>query len=88
MTVTVPWILGREYAQHRSLDPDGLPERFEDWCTAQKRICGMLAEVLRQRVVRVVIRPRELESWAMRHGVAIDDGARAQLAADLWKQKR
>jgi hypothetical protein len=31
MALVIPWLLEREYQQHRSLDCYGLPEKFAGW---------------------------------------------------------
>ena len=85
MTVVVPWLLEREYRQHRMLDVEGLPPTFEAWhaiaiAWAERRCFGR-----RQRTARVVVHPAELEAWARATGRRIDEQARQEFAQMIWK---
>ncbi len=42
MALVIPWLLEREYQQHRNLDYYGLPETFAAW----REIAGALADQL------------------------------------------
>jgi hypothetical protein len=75
---SVPWLLEREYRQHRSLDPDGLPATFAAWHRQARARAKQLTR--RDRIIRVVIHPRELEIWARQNGRAVNDAARLEYA--------
>ena len=63
----MPWLLEREYRQHRNLDFEGLPETFAVWRETASD-AGYRARARRRRVVKVVIYPGELEEWEWRLG--------------------
>ena len=58
MALVIPWLLVREYQQHRNLDYYGLPETFEEWREAANALANQLARVTGRRIVKVVIHPR------------------------------
>ena len=62
------WLLEREYRQHRRLDPTGLPKTFVEWRTEAQTRATKMARLRVGRVVRVVIHPSELETWARQTG--------------------
>ena len=84
MPIIVSWLLEREYARHRSLDPT-LPAAFDEWRTRQWHEADRLARRDGAHVVRMVIHPVELEAWARRHRCIVDELARATFAKALWK---
>jgi hypothetical protein len=85
--VIVPWLLEREYRQHRALDPTGLPKTFDAWRKeAQAHAIG-LARLRVRRVVQVVIHPGELEAWARQAGRPVDDEARFNFAEIVWRRR-
>jgi hypothetical protein len=84
LVLPVPWFLEREYRQHRSLDPRGLPETFAEWRQTAIIRAGPLAWSTKRRIVRVVIHPGELEAWARQSGRTVDDEARSAFAKALW----
>ena len=42
MALVIPWLLVREYQQHRNLDYYGLPETFEEWREAANALADQL----------------------------------------------
>jgi hypothetical protein len=85
MVQVMPWLLEREYQQHRNLDYYGLPETFAAWRELASALAGKLALVTGRRVVKVVIHPGELEEWARRKGRAASDRVRSDFAGTLWR---
>jgi hypothetical protein len=83
--VVLPWLLEREYRQHRSLDPTGLPKTFIAWRKEARARAARLARLRIGRVVRVVIHPGELESWARQNGRPVNDETRLSLAELIWR---
>lgn len=84
MVQVMPWLLEREYRQHRNLDYEGLPETFAAWCDSAS-VAGYQMRARRRKVVKVVIHPGELEEWARRTGHAINAEARSDFAQLLWR---
>ena len=84
MALVIPWLLEREYQQHRNLDYYGLPETFEEWRETASVLADQLSRVTRRRVVKVVIHPGELEEWARRKGQAVS----AQMRSDFARAVR
>jgi hypothetical protein len=85
MVQVMPWLLKREYQQHRNLDYYGLPETFEVWRELASALAGKLSRVTGRRVVKVVIHPGELEEWARRKGRAVSARVRSDFARALWR---
>ena len=85
MALVIPWLLEREYQQHRNLDYYGLPETFEEWRETASVLADQLSRVTRRRVVKVVIHPGELEEWARRKGQAISAQMRSDFARAVWR---
>jgi hypothetical protein len=85
MTLVIPWLLVREYQQHRNLDYYGLPETFEEWREMASALADQLSRVTRRRFVKVVIHPGELEEWARRRGQAVSAKMRSDFAEALWR---
>ncbi len=83
MVEVMPWLLEREYRQHRNLDYSGLPKSFAVWRETAS-MAGYHARVRRQRVVKVIIHPGELEEWARQTGQAVSARARTDFAQLLW----
>jgi hypothetical protein len=79
-----PWFLAREYRQHRSLDPEGLPPTFAEWRQTASARAAQLARLTKGHIVPVVIHPGELEAWVRQTGRVVDDGARSAFAEALW----
>jgi hypothetical protein len=79
-----PWFLKREYRQHRSLDPEGLPPTFAEWLQTASARAAQLARLTKGHIVPVVIHPGELEAWVRQTGRVVDDGARSAFAEALW----
>jgi hypothetical protein len=82
----MPWLLEREYRQHRGLDPTGLPKTFVAWRKEARVRAIKLARLHIGRVVRVVIHPGELEAWARQTGRPVDDEARFSFAEIVWRR--
>jgi hypothetical protein len=85
MALVIPWLLEREYQQHRNLDYYGLPETFGAWREAAGKLAAQLSRVTGRRVVKVVIHPGELEEWARRTGRAVSAKRRSDFAEALWR---
>jgi hypothetical protein len=84
MVAVMPWLLEREYRQHRNLDYDGLPETFAVWRETAS-IAGSHVRAGHRRVVKVIIHPGELEEWARQTGQAVSARARSDFAEMLWQ---
>jgi hypothetical protein len=84
MALVIPWLLKREYQQHRNLDYYGLPETFEEWRGIANALADQLSRVTGRRVVKVVLHPGELEEWARRKGQAVSAKVRSDFAETLW----
>jgi hypothetical protein len=84
MALVVPWLLEREYQQHRNLDYYGMPETFDEWRATASALADQLAPVTGRRVVRVVIHPGELEESTRRNGQAVSAQARSDFAGTIW----
>ena len=85
MALGIPWLLVREYQQHRNLDYYGLPETFEEWREAANALADQLARVTGRRIVKVVIHPGELEEWARRQERAVSAQVRSEFARTVWR---
>ena len=85
MALVIPWLLEREYQQHRNLDYYGLPETFEEWHDTANALADQLSRVTGRRVVKVVIHPGELEEWARRQGRVVSAQVRSRFAEMLWQ---
>jgi hypothetical protein len=84
MVQVMPWLLEREYRQHRNLDYYGLPETFEVWRETAS-IAGYPVRARHKRVVKVIIHPGELEEWARQTGQTVSARARSDFAEMLWQ---
>jgi hypothetical protein len=80
----VPWLLEREYRQHRLLDSE-LPATFAAWRAAAGARLEREGCELSTRTVKMVVHPAEVEAWAQRVRCEIDDTARSDLARLLWQ---
>ena len=76
--VVVAWLLEREYRQHRALDP-ALPLTYTKWLATTDRLQQEIDEK-RERVVKVVIHPGEIATWAYREGREVNERARSDYA--------
>ncbi|MGC1409211.1 MAG: hypothetical protein WA864_09750 [Acetobacteraceae bacterium] len=85
MALAIPWLLEREYQQHRNLDYYGLPETFEEWQEVAGALADQLSRVTSRRLVKMVIHPGELEEWARRKGRAVSTEVRTDFARALWQ---
>jgi hypothetical protein len=85
--VVIPWLLEREYPQHRRLDPTGLPKTFVEWRNAAQARAARMTRLSVGCVARVVIHPSELETWARQAGYPIDDDARFSFAEIVWRRR-
>jgi hypothetical protein len=89
MAVVIPWLLPREYRQHRILDPDGLTPTFKGWHAVAIRQATREARAGRRpRIVKVVIHPAELEAWSRETGCRIDGQTRADFLEMVWQAER
>lgn len=84
MVQVMPWLLEREYQQHRNLDYQGLPETFAVWHETAS-VAGYRVRASHRRVVKVIIHPGELEEWARQTGQAVSSQARSDFAERLWQ---
>ena len=75
----------REYQQHRNLGYDLLPETFAEWRKMASARAEHFARARSERVVKVIIHPRELDEWAQQTGRVVDDKARSVFARMLWQ---
>jgi len=80
----VPWLLEREYRQHRLLDRR-LPATFAAWRAAAGAPLEREGCELSARTMKMVVHPAEVEAWARRVRCEIDDAARSDLARLLWQ---
>ena len=87
VVVVIPWLLEREYRQHRRLDPTGLPKTFIAWRREAQARAARMARLRVGRVVRVVIHPGELEARARQAGHPVDDEARFNFAEIVWRRR-
>ena len=76
--VVAAWLLEREYRQHRALDP-ALPLAYTKWLVTTDRLQQETDEK-RERVVKVVIHPGEIATWAYREGREVNERARLDYA--------
>jgi hypothetical protein len=84
MVLVVPWLLEREYQQHRNLDHDGLPETFAAWHEIADAQAEQLFCETGRRIVKVVVHPGELEEWARRTEQVVSAQVRSDFAEILW----
>ena len=81
--LVVSWILEREYRQHRVLDAE-LPTTYSKWLASLDRY--LQRQVAKQeRIVKVVVHPAEIETWARRESRQVDEQARSDYAALMWR---
>jgi hypothetical protein len=85
MVLVVPWLLEREYQQHRNLDHDGLPETFAAWHEIADAQAEQLSCETGRRIVKVVVHPGELEEWARRRKLVVNSRLRSDFADMLWQ---
>ena len=85
VALVIPWLLEREYQQHRNLDYYGLPETFEAWRVTASALAEQLSRLTGRRLVKVVIHPGELEEFARRTGLAVSVKVRSDFAEALWR---
>jgi hypothetical protein len=82
--LVVSWLLEREYRLHRLLDIN-LPETFSKWrATVDARVQRKGCETP-ERIVKVVIHPGEIETWARHEGRPVNEQARPDYADLLWR---
>ena len=86
VVVIIPWLLEREYQQHRGLDLTGLPKTFVAWRKEAQARAAKMTRLRVGRVVRVVIHPGELEAWARHAERPVDDEARFNFAEIVWRR--
>jgi hypothetical protein len=81
--LVVSWLLEREYRQHRALDP-ALPLTYTKWLATTDRLQQETDEK-RERVVKVVIHPGEIATWAYREGREVNERVRSDYAVIMWR---
>jgi hypothetical protein len=82
--LVVSWLLEREYRLHKLLDLN-LPETFSKWrATVDARVQRKGCETP-ERIVKVVIHPGEIETWARHEGCPVNEQARSDYADLLWR---
>jgi hypothetical protein len=81
--LVVSWLLEREYRQHRVLDP-ALPTTYTKWLATTDRVQRENDEK-RERVVKVVIHPGEIATWAYREAREVNERARSDYAVFMWR---
>jgi hypothetical protein len=87
MVLVISWILEREYRRHRMLD-DELPATYAKWqALADARLQRDPGDI-RPRIVRVVIHPDEIETWANNTGRQVNEQARSDYADLMWQKER
>jgi hypothetical protein len=83
--LVVPWLLEREYRRHRVLDAD-LPLTYAKWLASlDKRLEQEADEPKHGRIVKVVIHPAEIATWARREGREVNERSRSDYADLLWR---
>jgi hypothetical protein len=81
--VVVSWLLEREYRQHQALDA-ALPPTYTKWLAATDRLQQETDEK-QERVVKVVIHPGEIATWAYREVREVNERARSDYVGVLWR---
>ena len=81
--LVVSWILEREYRQHRVLDAE-LPTTYSKWLASLDKHLQR-EDTKQERVVKVVVHPAEIETWACREGRQVNEQARSDYAALMWR---
>jgi hypothetical protein len=83
--LVVPWLLEREYRRHRVLDAE-LPLTYAKWLASlDKRLEQEADEPKHGRIVKVVIHPAEIATWARREGREVNERSRSHYADLLWR---
>jgi hypothetical protein len=80
----VSWLLEREYRQHRALDAE-LPVTYTKWLASLDKRLRQEADETNRRIIKVVIHPAEIETWARREGHEVNERARSDYAALMWR---
>jgi hypothetical protein len=81
----VPWLLEREYRRHRVLDAE-LPLTYaKRLASLDKRLEQEADEPKHGRIVKVVIHPAEIATWARREGREVNERYRSDYADLLWR---
>jgi hypothetical protein len=86
VVLVVPWLLKREYRQHRALD-DELPATYAKWLVTVDARLGREAGETRLRIVKVVIHPGEIETWASNTGRQVSERTRSDYADLTWRKE-
>jgi hypothetical protein len=82
--LVVSWILEREYRQHRVLDAE-LPATYTKWLASLDQRLRQEADETNRRIIKVVIHPAEIETWARREGREVNERTRSDYAALTWR---
>jgi hypothetical protein len=86
VVLVVPWLLEREYRQHRALD-DELPATYAKWLVTVDARLEREAGETRLRIVKVVIHPGEIETWASNTGRQVNERTRSDYADLTWRKE-
>jgi hypothetical protein len=82
--LVVSWILEREYRQHRVLDAE-LPATYTKWLASLDKRLRQEADEPNRRIIKMVIHPAEIETWARREGREVNERTRSDYAALMWR---
>lgn len=81
------WLGRADYQRFHTLDPDGLPPRFQDW----QRNAQAIEKQVKQRgaiVHRVEIDIDQFIGFCAAAGIEPNSQARARFAADIGRRRR
>jgi hypothetical protein len=82
--LVVSWLLKREYRQHRVLDAE-LPPTYSKWLASLDKRLQQEASEMNRRIIKVVIHPAEIETWARREDRQMNERARSNYAVLMWR---
>ncbi len=77
------WFTRKNYAAHRTLDPDGLPPTFDEWLALVGNRSGP-----KRTCMRVVFNPGHFAAWCRAEGRQIDASSRTAFAQIVAIQSR
>lgn len=84
--LVISWLLEREYRQHRALDAE-LPTTYTKWLASLNNRLQQDADDTNRRIIKMVIHPAEMERWAHREGRQVNERARSDYAALMWRME-
>jgi hypothetical protein len=82
--LVISWLLEREYRQHRALDAE-VPTTYTKWLGSLNNRLQQDVNEKNQRIIKMVIHPAEIERWARREGRQVNERARSDYAALMWR---